>query len=64
MRYERNCSIYDLDADCSAVGQLSETFIEINSFRCLDALVLLAGVLSSLLMLSGAPLFAVVSFDG
>ena len=60
----RNHSGYDLDADCPAVGQLTEKFIALNSFFRLDALVLLAGVLSSLLMLSGAPLFVVVSFYG
>ena len=59
----RNCSRYDLDADCSAVGQLPDKFIALNIFFRLDALVLLAGVLLFLLMLAGAPLFVVESFD-
>ena len=58
------CSGYDLDSDCSAVGKLSETFIALNRFFRINALVLLAGVLSSLLILAGAPLFVVASFDG
>ena len=61
---ESSFSGYDLDADCFAVRQIPETSIALNSFFRLDALVLLAGVLSSLLMLAGALLFVVALFDG
>ena len=60
----RNCSGYDLDADCFAVDQLPKISTSLNSFCLLDALVFLAEVLSSLLMIAGAPLFVVASFDG
>ena len=60
----RNCSRYNLDADFFAVGHLPETSTTLNSFCCIDNLVLLAGVLSSLLMIAGAPLFVVALFDG
>ena len=60
----RNWSGYDLDADCFAVRQILDTYTALNSFFCFDALVLLAGVLYSWLIIAGAPLFVVASFDG
>ena len=63
-KYARNCSGYDTDADCFAVGQLPDKSTVLNSFCRLNARVLLSGVLSSLLMIAGAPLFVVASFDG
>ena len=64
MKSTRNCSGYDIDADCFAVGQLPETSTVLNIFCSFDALVLLAGLLSSLMIIAYAPLFVVALFDG
>ena len=60
----RNFSGYDLDADFFAVEQITKTSTALNILCRINALVLLAGVLSSLLMIYGAPLFVVALFDG
>ena len=63
-KFARNCSGYNLDADCFSVKQLTEKSTALKSFCHINALVLLAGVLSSFLTLACAPLFVVASFDG
>ena len=64
MKSAMNCSGYYLYADCFAVGQLPKTSTELNSFCRFDALLLLAGVLSYWIMISGDTLFDAALFYG
>ena len=60
----KNCSGYDLYADFFSIGQLPKTSTELNRLCCFNALVLLAGGLSSLLIITIDLLFVVALFDG